>query len=95
MSWLSRLFGGGAGAPDAPAPAAAEDYKGFRIIPAPIREGGTYRVAARIEKDVDGVTLRHDLVRADTMASRQEAVAISAAKARQVIDERGERLFAR
>ncbi len=99
MSWLTRLFGGrtggeAAGGP-APAAAAGEDYKGFRITPAPIREGGNYRVAARIEKLVDGVALRHDLVRADTMASLEEATAISAARARQIIDERGERLFAR
>jgi hypothetical protein len=46
-------------------------------------------VAARIEKD----GRRHELIRADTMASQDEAVAISAAKARQVIDELGERLF--
>lgn len=91
MSWLARLFGGRSAAPAAPAPAAAEDYKGFRITPAPIREGGNYRVAARIEKD----GRVHQLVRADTMASLDDATAISAAKARQMIDEQGERLFDR
>lgn len=91
MPFWSRLFGSASG--DTPAPDAGEEYKGFRITPQPIREGGQYRIAARIEKTVDGETLRHDLIRADTMASLDEAIAISAAKARQMIDERGERLF--
>lgn len=95
MSWLSRLLGGGAGRAPEPAPAAAEDYKGFRITPAPVREGGGYRVAARIEKEVGGVLRRHDLVRADTTAALDDATRLSAAKARQVIDERGEGLFDR
>jgi hypothetical protein len=86
MPFWSRLFGT---KPDTPAPAQGEDYKGFHITPAPIREGGQFRVAARIEKD----GRRHELIRADTMASQDEAVAISAAKARLVIDELGERLF--
>ncbi len=90
MSWLSRLLGGKTEPPE-PAPAGeAEDYKGFVITPGPIREGGQYRVAARIEKD----GRVHQLVRADTMASLDEATAISLAKARQVIDEQGDRLFA-
>jgi hypothetical protein len=54
-----------------------------------MRDGGQYRVAARIEKD--GRT--HDLIRADTMASLDDAVALSLTKARQMIDEQGDRLF--
>lgn len=87
-SFWSRLFGSSAPEPE-PA-AAGEDYKGFRITATPIREGGHYRVSARIEKD--GQT--HDLVRADTMASLEDATAISLSKARQMIDEQGDRLFA-
>jgi len=88
MSLLSRLFGGKPKTETAAAE-TAEDHKGFRITPKPIREGGQYRVAARIEKD--GRT--HELVRADTMASLDEATAISLSKAKQMIDEQGERLF--
>lgn len=86
MSLWSKLFGGRA---ETPAPASSEDHKGFRITPKPIREGGQFRVAARIEK---GGRV-HELIRADTMASLDEAMAISLAKARQMIDEQGERLF--
>lgn len=91
MALFSRLFGGKSGGSDQPAP--AEEYKGFRIVPHPIREGGHYRVAARIEKDVDGQLRQHELIRADTVATLDEATALSVAKARQMIDEQGDRLF--
>ena len=89
MSWLSKLFGGRP-KDTAPPAAKAEDHKGFVITPAPIPEGGQFRVAARIEKDGRS----HDLVRADTMASLEQATAFSLAKARQVIDEQGDGIFA-
>lgn len=91
MSIFSRLFGRKSDpAAAAPAPAGkGEEYKGFQITPNPIKESGQYRVAARIEKD--GKT--HELIRADTMGSVDQAMDISLAKARQIIDEQGERLF--
>ena len=92
MPFWSRFFGG----PHAKEPASppSEEHKGFRITPKPIPEGGQYRIAARIEKEVAGVPRAYDLVRADTVANPDEARALSLAKARQVIDEQGEQLFA-
>jgi hypothetical protein len=87
MPFWSRFFG--SATPANPAPATAEEHKGFRITPAPIRDGGQFRVSARIEKD--GRT--HTLIRADTSGSEDEARAISVAKAKQMIDEQGEGLF--
>ncbi|MCX7643988.1 MAG: HlyU family transcriptional regulator [Rhodobacteraceae bacterium] len=92
MPFWKSLFGTGR-RDDDPAPAAGAEHKGFRITPAPIREGAQYRVAARIEKEVGGVLLSHELIRADTVAALDEARALSLAKARQMIDEQGERLF--
>ena len=91
MPFWSRLFG--AKSDTAADAATGEEYKGFRITPAPQREGGQFRVAARIEKVVDGAPRRHDLIRADTLASGDEAAKVSLAKARQIIDEQGDRLF--
>ncbi|MDQ2065735.1 HlyU family transcriptional regulator [Xinfangfangia sp. CPCC 101601] len=88
MSLFSWLFGSKSSAASAPA-TAAETYKDFSITPNPIKEGGHFRVAAKIEKD--GKT--HELIRADTMASLNQAVAISQSKAKQLIDEQGDRLF--
>lgn len=87
MPFWSRLFGGSPA--EEPASGASEEHKGFRITPKPLREGGQYRVAARIEKDGRS----HELVRADTMTSLDEAKAMSVAKARQMIDEQGDGLF--
>jgi hypothetical protein len=87
MPFWSRLFG--SSVPSEPAQAAGEEYKGFRITPTPIAEGGQFRVSARVEKD--GRT--HRLIRADTIGSRDEAVAVSLAKAKQAVDGLGERLF--
>lgn len=91
MPFWSRFFGGKTA--KSPASAPSEEHKGFRITPKPIHEGGRYRIAARIEKEIAGVSRIHDLVRADTVASMDEARTLSLAKARQVIDEQGERLF--
>lgn len=90
MSIFKKLFGsGGAAEPDTP----AETYEGFQITPTPIAEGNTYRVAATIEKEVDGEMRSHRLVRADTIQGLEEAQKACVRKAKQVIDEQGERLF--
>ena len=88
MSLFSKLFGGGA--PKGP---VAEDYNGFSIFAEPMKDGSKYRIAARIEKSIDGELKTHQLIRADTLESLEAAVAASRAKAQQVIDEQGDRLF--
>lgn len=91
MSLLSRLFGGGGGGgASGPEP---EDYKGFRITPEPQKEGAGYRIAARIEKEVGGEMKSHSLIRADVISAKDEAETASVNKAKQMIDEQGERLF--
>jgi len=95
MSLLSRLFGRrDTGDAPAPAPAGpAEDYQGFTITPEPIRDGGAWRIGARIEKEVGGERKSHHLIRADTLDTAEAAADASLAKARVLIDQQGERLF--
>ena len=76
-----------------PAAAEAETYEGFTIIPEPAREGSQYRIGARIEKEIGGEKKTHTLIRADTLGDHASAVTASINKARQVIDEQGDRLF--
>ena len=90
MSILSKLFGRKDAVADTP---AGEDYNGFTIIAAPVKEGATYRLAARIEKDVGGVTKQHQLIRADTFSNLEEATTASRLKAQQMVDQQGDRLF--
>ena len=90
MSLFSKLFGGGSGsAPEA----ETETYEGFTLTPDPIREGQSWRIAARIEKEIDGETKSHQLIRADTLGDRESAISASVGKAKQLIDEQGDRLF--
>ena len=88
MSLFKKLFGGG-GAPEV----TAETYKDYRITSTPIAEGGTFRICALIEKDVEGETLQHKMVRADTVQGLQAAEEASLSKAKQVIDQQGDRIF--
>ncbi len=88
-SFLSRLFGSAA-----PTPKEPVLYKDCRIFAEPIQDGAVFRVAARIEKDVNGVTKTHSLIRADTRNALDEATEATMAKAKQAIDQLGDGLFA-
>ena len=91
MQFLKKFFGGGGSKPEPDA--QTETYKDFQITATPIREGSTYRVCALIEKDVGGEVKRHELIRADTVEGRAAAEVASVRKAKQMIDEQGERIF--
>ena len=92
MKWLKGLFGGSDSSSESPS-SQMVTYKGFDIIAEPVSEGGSYRVGARIEKDVEGARKTHTLIRADTMHSRDDAVEASVNKAKMLIDEQGDRIF--
>ena len=90
MSIFSKLFGGGGGGASK---TPAEEYEGFRITAAPQSDGGGYRIAAMIEKDIDGETKTHHMIRADICQSADEATNTSLLKAKKLIDEQGETSF--
>ena len=91
MSFWKNLFGGGA-TPRAPA-SRTEEYKGFTIAPAPYVEGGQYQLAGTISKQVDGTLKEHRFVRADRFSSADEATEFTLVKARQIIDQQGDKVF--
>jgi len=98
---LKSLFGGGSdataegGASTSQAVEATEDYQGFLIEAAPIKESGQYRTAGFISKEVDGTTKRAPFIRADNSTDKAQSVTHSLAKGRQIIDEQGDRLLER
>jgi hypothetical protein len=93
MSFLKKLFGGGAAAPK-PAPESAPvDHKGYAIVAAPLAEGGQFRVAGRISKAFGEETRTHAFIRADVFTDRDEAVAATIRKAQLIIDQNGDRMF--
>lgn len=73
--------------------AKPELYADCRIFATPQREGSQFRLAGRIEKDVNGVVLKRHFVRADVFSSANEAVDYSQRKARLIIDQSGPSLF--
>jgi hypothetical protein len=85
------LFGGGRD--PAREAAAAVEYNGFRIRPAPFKAEGQFQTAGVIEKDIGGVTKEHRFIRAEKHASAEDAAAFALTKGRQIIDEQGERIF--
>jgi hypothetical protein len=85
MALFSKLFGGGKTTQTTP----AETYKDCTITPTPEKASNGWRIGARIEKDGQA----HDLIRADVLQSKEQAEDASLAKAKQVIDEQGDRLF--
>ena len=86
MSLLSKLFGSG---PKAEPEVKPEEFQGFTITPSPERVGTNWRIGAVIEKDGKS----HHLIRADQLSAREDCDRASIAKAKQMIQEQGDRLF--
>ena len=84
---LKRFFGGGERAPER---APAVDYDGYRIVAAPRQVSGGWSTEGFICAEVDGESREAHFIRADTCMSRDDAVEASRAKARKIIDERGD-----
>lgn len=85
---FSKLFGKS----KAPEP-EPERYKDFAIYPAAQKDAGGFRLAARVEKQVGEETKVHHLIRADTLNTQDAANDAAIAKAKQLIDQMGDRIF--
>ena len=68
-------------------------YEGLSICPAPIKEGNQWRLSGIIIKHCDEVDLERVFTRADTFNTHAEAESFSVRKGKQIIDERGSKLF--
>ncbi|WP_434288035.1 HlyU family transcriptional regulator [Celeribacter sp. SCSIO 80788] len=99
MSLFGKLFGGKSGGksqPDAAPQSTAKPElygKDYRIFPEPMKAESGYRIAARIEKDIDGETRAHMMIRADTMSDLDDARQESLRKAQIFIDQMGDSIF--
>lgn len=97
MSFLKRLFGGGGGAgseaESSAVPAERQEHKGFSIAATPYKVEGQFQTCGVISKEIDGAQKQHRFVRADRFSSQQEATDMALRKARQIIDEQGDRIF--
>ena len=89
--FLQKLLG--AGGPKGPKRGEGIAYKDVTIYPQVQPEGGQWRVAGVIAKGEGEGALEHHFIRADLLSSQDEAEAFAVRKGRQIIDERGDRLF--
>lgn len=92
-AWARLAGAHGAGAADEAA-APAIEYKGYRIRPTPFRADGIYQTAGIIQKDAPDGVKEHRFIRADTHHSKDDAIAFTISKAKQIIDLQGDRMFA-
>ncbi len=91
LSRLGSLFGGGSSSGSALE--AVREVDGVKIIATPQKEGPAYRVAGRIEKEVDGRILVRRFIRADLVNDPEEVMELIFRKAQQIIDQNGPSLF--
>lgn len=84
------LFAGGKGAQPAILPVS---YKGYQIYAEPQAEGGQYRLAGRICKEINGELRTYRFIRSDLFTSRDDAEQWMLKKAELFIDQTGEQMF--
>jgi hypothetical protein len=94
FSSLFSAFSGKDKPAQAPREAEPVAYADCLIFAAPIPEGGQFRLAGRIEKEVGGEKLVRTFVRADMFSNMEDAVTYTVRKAEQIIDQNGAALFA-
>ena len=94
MSFLKKLFGGGASDSAAPSkPAKQMEYNGFIIAATPYKEGGQWQTCGTVSKTVNGEMKEHRFIRADRFADEEAAADHAIMKAQQIVDQLGERVF--
>ncbi|MCO4053614.1 MAG: hypothetical protein HEQ16_06070 [Bosea sp.] len=91
MSFFKKLFGGGAPRAEAPAPTA--EHNGYLIHAMPYQEQGQWQMCGIIEKRIDGEVKAHRFIRADRFPGKDDAIEMTFLKARQIIDQSGDRIF--
>ncbi|MGR5236053.1 HlyU domain-containing protein [Vibrio alfacsensis] len=92
MGFFSRLFGGSEKTAVVKTVEPVE-YKGFLIYQESMAEGGQYRIAGRIEKNVEGEVKTHRFIRSDLLGSEQDANELMLRKSQMFIDQMGEKIF--
>ena len=73
--------------------AAAVEYNGYRIRPAPRKQGSQWLTAGVITKQFDDGVKEYPFIRAETHGARDAAEQFAIVKGKQIVDEFGDRMF--
>ena len=92
FSKIKALFSG-SGETSSTAAESVQKIGEYSVYATPRKEGAQYRLAGRIEHEVNGETLIRTFVRADLFASQDDTVETTFRKAKQIIDQHGASLF--
>ncbi|EOA6546102.1 HlyU family transcriptional regulator [Vibrio vulnificus] len=92
MGLFSRLFGS---SKDSEAKKEIEpiEHNGFLIYAESLQEGGQYRIAGRITKEIDGELKTHRFIRSDVLSSLGDANELMQKKAQMYIDQMKGEIF--
>lgn len=91
--FVKRLFSGKDSSSKEPKVVSSASYNDFEIRAAPVKDSNGWRVTGTVVKEIDGVLKEHYFVRADSCPDAESAAALTLRKARQLIDEQGDRIF--
>lgn len=96
--FFSRLFGalsgGDSGSTVGGGKEQMQKIGEYAVYATPRKEGSQYRLAGRIEHEVNGETLVRNFVRADLFSTEDDTVETTFRKAKQIIEQHGAGLFA-
>jgi hypothetical protein len=90
---LGAFSGGGADAGTGGGNEQMQKIGEYTVYATPKKEGAQYRLAGRIEHEVNGETLIRNFVRADLFSSETDTVETTFRKAKQIIEQHGQGLF--
>lgn len=65
----------------------------YAVYATPMKEGGQWRLAGRIESETPNGLLVRRFIRADIFSSQDDAIETTFRKAKQIIDQHGAGLF--
>ncbi|WP_028304377.1 HlyU family transcriptional regulator [Oceanospirillum maris] len=89
FSSLKALFAGGESTPKEPDVMPSETYNDYIITPAPVHEEHSYRINGTITKGEQ----THLFIRADALPTQEQCAQEMIRKAKQMIDQQGDRIF--
>ncbi|PMJ90588.1 HlyU family transcriptional regulator [Vibrio sp. 10N.261.55.A7] len=93
MGLFSRLFGFGGSSEKQAVEVEPVEYKGYLIYQEPVPEGGQFRIAGRITKEVNEELKSHRFIRSDVLSNKSDANELMLKKAQMFIDQMGENIF--
>jgi hypothetical protein len=91
--FLKRLFGAPANENSPPSGDPDEVYKDVELFAQPVKEGGQWRVAGALRKQVGDQKVERKFVRADLLPDEDSAKTAALGKAKLIVDQNGDSLW--